>query len=146
MRRLMVLAAVLGLSGCINEDLRLYEVELRGSFVDELDAGAARVFVEVHHAESGSGEFVRPLGLIERFELDAGERMFEESVLVPVEEGEGLVVYAWLDLDGDGVLCSIDGNRDEPAGLVELGEFPAHAITFELVLDSPCKGPELLWP
>lgn len=138
--------AMLGLlvTGCINGDVRLYEVALTGEFTSAESGGA--VHVEIHHASSGIGELERPLGLISRLELEEGERSFDAEVLVDTDEGEGLVVYAWLDLDGDGVLCSLEGDRSEPAGAIELAEFPAHAIEFTLALDQPCVGAELAWP
>lgn len=152
MNRMSIALACVCLSSCINEDLRLYETELRASLVYPLPAGeAATLRVEVHHAEA-RGSHPHPLGLIESFSLEPepGElapESFERSVLVPIEAGEGLVVYAWLDLDGDGELCGLDGaGVDEPAGLVELGEFPTHELDFELTLDASCVGPEGLYP
>lgn len=142
MKRISVLCMVL--VGCINEDVRLYEVALTGE-ISSSSAGGS-VHVELHHASVGSGELERPLGLIERWTLDEDERSFAAEVLVDRDAGEGLVVYAWLDLDGDGVLCSVDGDQTEPAGAIELSEFPAHAIDFTLALDQPCVGPELAWP
>lgn len=142
MKRISVLCLLL--VGCINEDVRLYEVALTGELVSSSSGGT--VHVELHHASSGTGELERPLVLIERWTLAEDERSFAADVLVDRDEGEGLVVYAWLDLDGDGVLCSVDGDQTEPAGAIELTEFPAHAIDFMLALDQPCVGPELAWP
>ncbi len=146
MHRWLGLFAGFGLLGCINDDLRLYEVALTGEITSVAAGQGGVVHVEVHHASAGTGQLERPLGLIDRFELADGERSVDTELLVPIDEGQGLVVYAWLDLDGDGVLCSLAGNRDEPAGAIELGEFPAHAIDFELELDTACVGPELAWP
>lgn len=152
MNRMLIALACVCMSSCINEDLRLYETQLRASLVYALPASeASTLHVEVHHAQKLSSH-PHPLGLIEAFTLEPeqGElapASFERSVLVPVEEGEGLVVYAWLDLDGDGELCGLDGDgADEPAGLLELGEFPAHELDFELALDASCVGPEGLYP
>jgi hypothetical protein len=55
------------------------------------------------------------------------------------------VVYGWLDVDGDGVLCA-PGAAPEPAGAVEVDGFPAHALGFSLALGSACAGASALWP
>lgn len=140
------LALLLGfaLPACINEDRVLYEVALTGTF--EVAEAGGTIHVELHHAVSGEGLLEHPLGLIERVELEPGARELELDLLVPRDEGEGLVVYAWLDRDGDGILCGLAGETDEPAGAIELDAYPAHAIAFELVLDQPCVGPELALP
>lgn len=135
-----ILPALL-LAGCINEDRRLYEVELRGevTVADGPDVGT--VHLELHHAFTGEGPLRTPLGRIDVTELD-GPGAAEWTTLVPLGEGEGLVLYGWLDRDGDGVLCGL-GAAPEPAGLVTL-EFPAHTIAFDLVLDSDCAGSSAL--
>jgi hypothetical protein len=143
------IAAALMLGGCVNQDLRFYEVELEGTVVSvdpQLD-GLGEVHLELHHERVGQGMFERPLGLVDAWTLPIGEREFAATSLVSQDDGAaGLVVYGWLDLDGDGVLCSIDGDRSEPAGIVNLDEYPSHAIRFTLELSEPCKGPEALFP
>ncbi|MCP4807925.1 MAG: hypothetical protein GY884_21490, partial [Proteobacteria bacterium] len=47
--------------------------------------------------------------------------------------------------DGDGALCA-PGAADEPSGLIEVVDFPAHAVEVELELDAVCEGPEGLFP
>jgi len=131
--------------GCVNEDLRFYEVELSGTITtaDPALDGQGEVHLELHHERVGLGEFEHPFGLIESWTLATGEREFTGTGLVPTDNGAvGLVVYAWLDLDGDGVLCSVDGDRSEPAGFVVLDGYPAHSLEFVLTLSEPCKGPE----
>jgi len=145
----LAVAALAGASACINEDLYLYETELRGTVSAPMGLTPdAELHVEVHHASFGTGATAHPLGLIETFVVEPdADGNFERSVLVPSERGEGLVVYAWLDLDGDGVLCGLDGDgQPEPAGLVELDGFPAHELSFALALDDSCAGPEALFP
>lgn len=131
------------LAGCINEDVRLYEVELTGEVV--APAGTTgRVFLELHHASRGAGALETPLGRFDATELDApGPATW--TTLVPLDEGEGLVLYGWLDVDGDGRLCGLAAGP-EPAGIVELEKFPAHALTFTLTLETPCAGPSALYP
>jgi hypothetical protein len=144
MKRLALLPLALTLSACINDDLVLDEIELRGSIVVEPDMSdmGGTIHLEFHHAFSGSGELEHPLGLIERSELEPGARELDHTLLVPRDEGEGLVVYAWLDRDGDGILCGLEGDAAEPAGAITL-DYPPYTLEFELTLDQPCAGPEL---
>ena len=130
---------------CFSADRRLYEVELTGQVAlgPGFD-GPGRVHLEVHHARTGDGPLARPLALIDAFELD-GPGPFTERVLVPLDEGDGLVVYAWHDRDGDGHLCAL-GAPPEPAALIEVVDFPAHQVSLALLLDAPCAGPEALVP
>ena len=138
------LCAALCAVACINDDVRLYEVELRGDVSVAAGPASGAVHVELHHARSGSGELETPLGRIDATSF-AGPGALEWTTLVPLDEGEGLVLYAWLDRDGDGVLCGL-GAEPEPAGVVELTGFPAHAIAFTLVLGTPCAGASALYP
>ncbi|MBL9100654.1 MAG: hypothetical protein JNL82_06840 [Myxococcales bacterium] len=132
------------LVGCINEDRRLYEVELSGEVSVAAGPGAGTVHLELHHAVSGAGELATPLGLVDATSVDApGPTSW--TTLVPLGEGEGLVLYGWLDVDGDGLLCGLDA-APEPAGVVELAGFPDHALEFSLVLDAACAGPSALYP
>ncbi len=143
----LTMALFVGAPACINEDVRLYELELRGqvTVADGLPA-SGRLTLELHHAEGGTGMFVHPLGLIAEFaDVAAPGEPIELSARVPIDEGTGLVVYAWLDVDGDGVLCA-PGVTGEPAGLVELGALDSHELEFSLELTTPCVGPEALYP
>lgn len=147
MTRLPIALAALLLAGCINDDLTLYEFELRGTVTVAAglpNTGALQL--ELHHAESGTGRFTYPLGQFAAFpEVGSPGAELTVTARAPVDEGHGLVVYAWLDVDGDGILCA-PGVADEPAGLVELDDFPAHTLRFTLTLAAPCSGPEALYP
>lgn len=134
----------LALVACINEDRRLYEVELSGEVSVAMGPSTGEVHLELHHASSGEGLLATPLGRIDETEL-AGPGPAQWTTLVPLGEGEGLVLYAWLDIDGDGLLCA-PGAAPEPAGALELVGFPEHALEFSLVLDTPCAGPSALYP
>jgi len=131
------------LAACINEDRRLYEVVLDGT-ITVTDGATGTVHLELHHAQRGDGDLETPLGLIAETTID-GPGPVEWTALVPIDGGEGLVVYGWLDVDGDGLLCGLDASP-EPAGVIEVAGFPAHALTFALVLDTPCAGPSALYP
>ena len=109
------LAAALVIAGCINEDRRLYEVTLAGT-ITAAGGATGELHLELHHARRGAGDLETPLGLIDEATFDAAA--IDWTALVPIDEGEGLVVYGWLDADGDGLLCS-PGGAPEPAGAIE---------------------------
>jgi hypothetical protein len=128
------------------ETISVYETELVGEVVTQEGANTSGVlYVRVYYAESGEGVLAHPLGgPIFSFSVE-GKGSFRQRVEVPTAGGRGLVVYAWLDRDGDGVLC-VGGQREEPVGILELKEYPSHTISFQLTLGEICKGPEALYP
>ena len=134
-------------SGCINRETNLYEVLLSGQIdVAQGQPNNGQVHVEYHHALSvGDGELTYPLGEFDR-EILSAIGPTSKTLLVPKDDGAGLIVYGWLDADGDGVLCGPDKPRTELAGLVQISGYPAHSLSYSLVLDTPCVGPELLYP
>jgi hypothetical protein len=143
MRRLALLLAAGLLAGCASETTNLLVVELTGVVTLGVEQGGD-VGIDLHHASQGEGELEHPLGPIESFDAVLGED-FEHVFEYPTDDGEGLVVYAWLDRDGDGVLCT-PGSDDEEAGLVEVADFPAYAVDVAIELTAPCEGPEGLFP
>lgn len=140
----LALCLALCAAACINENIRLYEVELRGPVTVATGAATGAVHLELHHASTGVGALETPLGLIDTTTLDAPGPL-EWTTLVPQGEGQGLVLYGWLDRDGDGLLCGL-GADPEPAGVLELTDFPAHQLDVALVLDTPCAGASALYP
>lgn len=138
-------ALLLGLlAGCVNHTTHLLEVELTGVITADADAPAGPVTLALMHAWSGEGELARPLLPITDVALD-GPGPWSATLLYPVDDGEGLVVYGWMDGDGDGVLCS-PTERTEVSGLVEVDGFPDFAFEVDLELTAPCAGPEALFP
>ncbi len=119
----------------------LYQVDIEGEVSAVQDGPVA---ISFHFAWWGDGELATPLYAIDSLDI-AGPGGFAHTLDYPSAEGEGLVVYAWQDLDGDGELCA-PGAADEPAGLVELADFPSHELYVELTLDTPCEGPEGMFP
>lgn len=109
---------------------------------EEVDT-AAIVFLSVHHAWTGTGELRYPLEIVERWETNLGSSNF--SFDYPSEGGDGLVVYAWLDADGDGVNCTPTA-RGDLADLVEVEAFPSEQVSASLFLDAPCAGPDWFFP
>lgn len=104
---------------------------------------AGRVTLRVFQAWAGSGVLRHPLEHIAQFQAPLGA--FEQVIDYPVNDGNGLIVYGWLDIDADDVHCT-PTVRDEPAGLVEVREFSADAVSVNLELSTPCAGPEFFYP
>lgn len=144
-----LLAVLPLLVGCINDDVELYEVRLRGDASAPSRSGdSGTLHLEFHHRQSsGRGALAHPLGEIDRRTLTAAALPvpIDETLLYPTQAGQGLLVYGWLDLDGDGILCA-PGQKNEPAGIVEVQGFPARSLSFNLRLVQPCAGPERLYP
>ncbi len=145
-RALGLILGIGALAGCVNGDVHLYEVRARGATaVGPLMNATGAVHLEFHVAHSkGAGALAHPLGPFEGRKV-AAIGAVDETVLFPQDDGEGLVIYGWLDRDGDGLLCA-PGKNMEPAGAVEVKPFPAHEVMFNLVLDHDCAGPEALYP
>lgn len=104
---------------------------------------AATVYLSVHHAWTGTGELRYPLEIVEGFETSLGSSKF--SFEYPAQLGEGLIVYAWVDADGDGVNCTPTA-RGDLADLVEVEAFPSEQVSASLFLDAPCAGPDWFYP
>lgn len=131
----------LALCGCVNDDIVLYETRVRGT-VTAMATGT--LHLEFHHATSfGEGPLAHPLGQFDGRVLPLMQSPYslDETVLYSQQKGEGLVVYGWLDTDGDGVLCAV-GKPAEPAGLVRVVGFPSHNVNISLLLDKQCLGSE----
>jgi hypothetical protein len=104
---------------------------------------AGPVTLRAFQAWTGAGTLRHPLEAITQFKAPLGA--FEQTIDYPVNDGEGLVVYGWLDVDGDGVHCT-PSVRNEPAGLVAVQGFPADVVSVSLDLITPCVGPEFFYP
>jgi hypothetical protein len=142
-----VAAGLFSSSGCINQEVNLYEVALSGQISVGSDfSNKGEVHLQFHHERSvGAGDLAHPLGEFDRTTL-ASIGPTSQSLLYPKDDGAGLVVYGWLDVDGDGILCASGKPRTEPAGLVVVDGFPAHSLSYSLILDTACAGPESLYP
>ena len=109
----------------------------------EAVAPSATVFLSVYHAWAGEGDLRHPLEIIESFQTKLGTSTFRFNY--PVEGGDGLVVYAWVDTDGDGIHCTPTARRDL-ADLAEISKFPSEQVSVSLSLEAPCAGPDWFFP
>jgi len=101
------------------------------------------VFVSLYHAWALEGDLRHAVQFIESFEATIGP--FSHEFSYPLERGEGLLIYAWLDIDGDGVLCTPDV-RVDIAGLTEVTSYPAEEVSADIQLVAPCAGPDWFYP
>lgn len=134
--------------GCINDDVQLYEVTVRGrAIAPAWSTSNGALHLEFHHQlRTGRGALAHPLGEFDTRTEDVTSlpAPFQETVLYPTQAGQGLIVYGWLDVDDDGVLCA-PGQTEEPAGLVVVPDFPRHQANIDLLLNTPCAGAERLY-
>jgi len=148
MRMIFVLSALVAtslLAGCAGEEAPVTTpVTVGGTIRSPEGVGAGReVTVNLYHAWALQGPLRHPLEFIGSFPAAVGE--FRHAFDYPVELGEGLVVYAWLDTDGDGVLCTPKG-RTDLAGLAVAEPFPATEVAVDIELSVPCAGPDWFYP
>lgn len=140
---LVVGTALLG--GCGSEPpVPTRAVEITGQIrVPAAVTPAGKVYVSLYQAWSLQGELRHPLQLIESFETAPGA--FTHRFAYPEDGGEGLIVYAWVDVDGDSVLCT-PTYRSDLAGLTEVAGFPADTVSVTVDLTEPCRGPDWFYP
>lgn len=144
--RVIVLSTIafLGLAGCAERAEPTRSIELTVNVTAPPDmAATGTVHVAALHAWELQGDLRHPRGEIQSFEAKVGSTT--HTLSYPTERGEGLLVYAWLDSDGDGVHCTPTA-RTEPAGLVEVKDFPADRVVANVELTQPCRGADWFYP
>jgi hypothetical protein len=138
----MAAIVLLLLSACAEPPEPARAVQLRGTVtIHPETAGSA--YERVYHAWTLQGELRHPLRFITEFSVSP-DGSFEETIDYPVDRGEGLVIYAWLDTDVDEVLCT-PTERDDLAGLV-VADYPADEVSVSFLLTDQCRGPEWFFP
>ena len=95
-----------------------------------------------YQAWSLDGELRHPLQHITSWQSETAE--FDYLLEYPSAHGEGLVVYAWLDKDGDGVHCT-PTKRDELAGLAE-ATLTADNARVTIDLTTACAAANWFYP
>lgn len=138
----IALLALSLVSGCGSPEEPTRAVKLTGTVAAPGLDGT--VTVQLYHAWALSGDLRHPLQFIEEFRARPNQP-FEHAFDYPEARGEGLVVYAWLDTDGDEVLCT-PSFREELAGLTVVDDFPADTVAANIVLTEPCRGPDWFYP
>lgn len=142
MKRLFCMLACL--TGCEGYVTVVQPVEVSGT-IATVDGHDGPVRLEVYQAWSGEGDLRYPMRFIDAAWVDTpGD--FTISAEIPVEEGEGLVLFGWQDRDGDQEHCAV-GVDDELSGVVVVseGEVPEVAEV-DLLLEAACVGATRLYP
>ncbi len=138
-----VIAAFLA-AGCSEKPPEMRSLKISGTVQMPADAATSgELHVMAYHAWTGVGELRHPLLFMGEFTVPVGD--FSGTIEYPVGTGEGMVIYAWADTDGDGVLCTPQ-NDTELAGLTEVTDFPADEVSVELSLDANCKSANWFFP
>lgn len=131
-------------TACSEKPPEVRSLKINGTV--QMPAGAdasGELHVMAYHAWAGTGELRYPLLLMGEFSVPVGD--FSGTVEYTAGTGKGLVVYAWVDSDGDGVLCTPQ-NDTELAGLAEVAGFPADEVSVELSLNANCKAANWFFP
>lgn len=138
---LCVLAGLL-LAACSEPAPPVRQLEVSGRVLSPPGASGP-VSVSVYHAWALTGELRHPLEFIADIPVTDGQ--FAATVDYPLDMGTGLAVYAWQDLDGDGVLCT-PTVRDDLAGLSVLETLPDGPVNLDVSLTAACRGPDFFYP
>lgn len=144
MKRLLLCALVT--TGCEGVITVVQPTEISGTLASA-DGHDGPVCLEAYQAWAGAdqGDLRYPMQRVGRRWVDTpGD--YSMSVELPVEDGEGLVLFAWQDRDGDGLHCA-PGVDDELSGVtvVSEGDVP-EVVEADLVMDSLCAGATRLFP
>ena len=149
MRRYLYCACLIAglfVTSC-NTEIERFRIKLELTVEYPQKNTTGTLYVSFHHRSSGKGVLEYPLQEIETVKRKAAVTQ-TLTLDYPLAGGTGLVVYGWLDVNGDGILCAPD-KRGEPTGIVELKEELQHRMKATLSLKNPdrqCLGPEAQYP
>ena len=138
-------AALLLLAACSNAPEEQFKTVTVNGTVRML-AGpmpAGTLHFRLYNLEALDGDLQHPLEEIEDFTSSTPE--FSHSFQYPVHKGSGLAVHAWLDMDGDGVLCT-PTDKLEPSGLAYIAENPEESVTLDIALTGNCRAANYFYP
>ena len=146
-KRILLVALVVLVAACSKSPPETVPVQLTVNLqVPSMRAPTGTVHLYTYNAYRGEGELRHPLGFIEeKLTFDYGDGQINHSFDYVLGSGEGFVVYAFLDVNGDGALCT-PTERDEFSGLTVLAEEPSGEMTVDVELTSPCAGSERFFP
>ena len=139
---LLLLLTAYGYYATREQPVATRKITLRGQ-LSAADGLSGPVHLRVFQAWAGQGALRHPLELLVEFPARLGA--FERVIDYPLDGGTGLVVYAWLDTDGDGIACTPVA-RNDPAGLAEVGDWQSDSATVAIAMSQPCVGPEYFFP
>ena len=91
------------MTGCEGVVTVVQPIDITGT-IASADGHDGPVLVEVYQAWAGEGTLRYPMRFVDAAWVDTpGD--FSLQVELPVEEGEGLVLYGWQDKDGAETFC-----------------------------------------
>jgi hypothetical protein len=132
------------LTGCEGYVTVVQQVDISGT-IATADGHDGPVQLEAYQAWAGDDDLRYPMRFIADTRV-ATPGDFTMSVELPVEEGEGLVLFGWQDRDGDETHCA-PGVSDELSGVVVVSEGDVEdVVDADLVLDVACVGATRLYP
>ena len=140
---LAALAGALLLTACAEAPIETRTIELTTN-VEAPPGVEGPVEIRVFHAWSLEGELRHPLHLIEIFPAETGDS-FTQSFEYPIDEGEGLAVWAFIDTDGDGIHCSPSVRNDLSGLTVDEGAV-GDQVEVTVNLTDPCRAPGWFYP
>ena len=124
-RALFLSSLLLCLCGCWSSDTEYFWVEVEGeveSVAAELD-----VYVSFFLLSIGEGILQTDAVFLEEIVLPGGGPL-AHNLRYPVEDGTGLLIFGWVDADGDGDFCA-PGSEPEASGAVVFLEPTSQPVT-----------------
>lgn len=130
-------------TACSEPETMGEEMTVSGTIITSEDFEGRSFYISIFHAQSGIGFQQHPLYEIDSFTSQSPN--FEHTFLYSSEGNSGLVVYAWLDSDSDGINCTMT-SRNDFAGADINEDFPNAERSYSIVLTKECVGPDWFYP
>ena len=143
MHFICLLSLVLLINACSESEPEGEEITISGQIITSEDVQGKTFNLSVFHAQSGIGFQQHPLYEIESFTSQSLN--FNHTFIYNSSGNSGLVVYAWLDIDQDGIMCTPQ-SRDDIAGIDLNEDFPNSNQSFMIELTQQCVGPDWFYP
>ena len=143
MHFICLLSAALLLNACSEPEPEGEEITISGEIITSEDVQGKTFNLSIFHAQSGIGFQQHPLYEIESFTSQS--QTFNHTFLYDSSGNTGLVVYAWLDIDQDGIMCTTQ-SRNDIAGIDLNEDFPNSNQSFTIELTQQCVGPDWFYP
>jgi len=141
---LIIFIISLFIVSCSDPEVSLEKITISGdiSIAETIEMNQP-INLTIFHAISGIGFQEHPLYEIESFTSD--QLTFQHTFDYDAKGNRGLLVYAWIDLDGDGINCT-PVSRTDLAGVAINEEFPKTNEVFQVRIKTPCVGPDWFYP
>jgi len=141
---LIIFIILLFTVSCSDPEVSLEKITISGevSIAETIEINQP-INLTIFHAISGIGFQEHPLYEIESFTSD--QLTFQHTFDYDAKGNRGLLVYAWIDLDGDGINCT-PVSRVDLAGVAVNEKFPKTNEVFQVEVQTPCVGPDWFYP